>query len=236
VRKGDHRWPKQPAALTEAQERDREAFMLAWHETLPRRYAFVEAFNQGYVAKLGVPAGTRTLEIGAGIGAHLAFEDLEAQDYYVLELREEFCRRLEQLLPAGHVMRGSIEERQPLPDGSFDRIIAIHVLEHLRDLPRAIAEVSRLLRPNGMFDVVLPTEGGLAYEIARKISAERLFRQRFGSDYTPIIRSEHVNTFAEVRSLLTAAFTIESSRYFPGVLPGAEFNVCAGFRLRHSIA
>jgi SAM-dependent methyltransferase len=234
VRQGDHRWPKRPAALTEAQERDREAFMLAWHETLPRRYAFVEAFNQGYVAKLGTPPGTRTLEIGAGIGAHLPFEDLTAQDYYVLEFREEFCHRLELLLPPAHVLCGSIEERVPLPDGSFDRIIAIHVLEHLRDLPRAIDEVMRLLRPGGVFDVVLPTEGGLAYEIARKISAERMFRQRFHSDYTPIIRSEHVNTFDEVRTLLVGAFNVESSRYFPGVLPGAELNVCAGFRLRRT--
>lgn len=234
MRRGDHRWPKQPGVLTAAQERDREAFMLAWHETLPKNYGFVEAFNQGYVAKLDVPPGSRTLEIGAGIGAHLAFEDLEAQDYYVIEFREEFCRRLEQLLPADHVICGSIEERQPLPDGSFDRIIAIHVLEHLRDLPRALEEISRLLRPGGMFDVVLPTEGGFAYEVARKISAERMFRQRFRSDYTPIIRNEHVNTFEEVRSLMTALFTVESSRYFPGVLPGPELNVCAGFRLRRS--
>jgi SAM-dependent methyltransferase len=232
VRQGDHRWPKRPAALTKEQERDREAFMLAWHEELPRHYGFVEAFNQGYVVKLGVPPGTRTLEIGAGIGGHLPFEDLTAQDYYVIEYREEFCRRLEPLLPAGHVICGSIEERQPLPDGSFDRIIAIHVLEHLRDLPRAIDEISRLLRPGGMFDVVLPTEGGLAYEVARKISAERLFRQRFHSDYTPIIRSEHVNTFDEVKTLLERSFSIETSRYFPGVLPGAELNVCAGFRFR----
>ena len=206
--------------------------MLAWHEVLPRRYGFVEAFNQGYVTEHGVPAGTRTLEIGAGIGAHLAFEDLTSQDYFVIERRAEFCRRLEQLLPAGHVICGDIEERQPLPDGSFDRIIAIHVLEHLRDLPRALDEISRLLRPGGAFDVVLPTEGSLAYEVARKISAERLFRRRFRTDYTPIVRSEHVNTFDEVRTLMTSVFAVETSRYFPGLLPGPEFNVCAGFRLR----
>jgi SAM-dependent methyltransferase len=232
MRQGDYVWPKRPAALTESQERAREEFMLAWHETLPRRYAFVEAFNQGYVAKLGVAPGSRTLEIGAGIGGHLSFEDLTQQDYYALEYRPDFCERLEELLPPGRVLRGTIEERQPFPDGSFDRVIAIHVLEHVRDLPRAIEEVQRLLCPNGIFDVVLPTEGGLAYEIARKISAEAMFRRRFGADYTPIIRNEHVNTFDEVKTLLERSFSVETSRYFPGVLPGAELNVCAGFRFR----
>jgi SAM-dependent methyltransferase len=231
MRQGDYVWPKRPIVLTEGQERAREAFMLAWHETLPKNYSFVEDFNQGYVAKLGVEPGWRTLEIGAGIGAHIAFENLAIQDYYALEYRPEFCKRLADVLPSERIVCGSIEERQPFEDGAFDRAIAIHVLEHLRDLPRAIAEIVRLLRPGGVFDVVLPTEGGFAYEIARKISAERLFRSRFGQDYTPIIRNEHVNTFAEVRSLLEGPFTVASSRYFPGVLPGAEFNVCAGYRL-----
>jgi SAM-dependent methyltransferase len=230
MRQGDYVWPKQPIVLTEAQERAREAFMLAWHETLPKRYAFVERFNQGYVARLGVASGSRTIEIGAGIGAHMAFEDLAIQEYFALEYRAEFCKRLEELLPPERVICGSIEDRQPFEDGSFDRAIAIHVLEHLRDLPRAIAEVRRLLRPGGFFDVVLPTEGGLAYEVARKISAERMFKQRFGADYTPIIRNEHVNTFAEVRSLLERSFTAVHSRFFPGVFPGAELNVCAGYR------
>jgi hypothetical protein len=86
-----------------------------------------------------------------------------------------------------------------------------------------------------MFDVVIPTEGGLAYSVARKISAERMFRRRFGLDYQPIIRNEHVNTYAEVRSLLDASFSIETSRFFPFFVPLADLNVCVGFRLRPKV-
>jgi SAM-dependent methyltransferase len=206
--------------------------MAAWHEELPSRYALVERFNHGYVAGLGTPRGSRTLEVGAGIGGHLPFEDLEAQEYHVLESRAQFCERLAELHPAQYVHHGSIEESQPFPDGFFDRIVTIHVLEHLHNLPAALDEMARLLRPGGIFDVVLPTEGSIAYEIARKVSAERMFRRRFGLDYGPIIRNEHVNTYEEVMSLLRGRFRHETARFFPLGVPIAEINLVVGLRAR----
>lgn len=232
MRHGDFRWPKNPPALSPQQERAREAFVAAWHEELPSQYALLERFNHGYVAALGTPPGTRTLEVGAGLGGHLPFEDVEAQEYHVLESRSQFCERLAERHPAQYVHHGSIEERQSFPDGFFDRIVTIHVLEHLHNLPAALDEIARLLRPGGIFDVVLPTEGSLAYDIARKVSAERMFRRRFGLDYGPIIRSEHVNTYAEVMSLLSGRFRLETARFFPFGVAVAEINLVVGLRAR----
>ena len=39
----------------------------------------------------------------------------------------------------------------PYPDGSFDTAIANFMLYHVPDLPRAIGEVRRVLRPGGRF-------------------------------------------------------------------------------------
>jgi SAM-dependent methyltransferase len=206
--------------------------MLAWHEQLPTRYALVERFNHGYIASLGIPQRTRTLEIGAGIGGHLAFEDLAAQEYHALEFRPEFCERLRRLLPDERVHCGDVGDALPFSAQSFDRVIAIHTLEHLRHLPEALREVTRILRPGGIFDVVLPTEGGLAYALARKLSAEPMFRRRFGLDYTPIIRNEHVNTYAEVESLLRRGFRVQTRRFFPLGIEWSEINLVVGLRLR----
>jgi len=39
----------------------------------------------------------------------------------------------------------------PWPDASFDRVIANHMLYHVPDLPRALAEIARVLTPEGTF-------------------------------------------------------------------------------------
>jgi len=226
-----YRWPKKPVALTPEQEAAREAFVFAWHEELPAKYRLLESFNQGFPAHLE-SIGGKTLEIGAGIGAHLIFEDLEIQEYHVLEYRSEFCNILSTRLPPDRVHHGDIEQRQPFADHSFDRVIAIHTLEHLRNLPAAIEEVVRIMKPNGVFDVVLPCEGGFAYTLARRLSAEKMFREKFGLDYRPIIENEHVNTLAEVQFVLKKRFKKRAARYFPLLIPNVDLNLCVGFRLQ----
>ena len=224
------KWPKQPPPLTAEQERAREAFVALWHQQLPSRYSVIERFNHGSVSKLPVKPGSRTLEVGAGLGAHGKFEDLERQDYYCLEYREEFCQSLREQFPDDHVVCGSIEERQVWPDQFFDRVVVIHVLEHLRNLPLALAEMHRLLKPDGYLDVVMPCEGTLAYSLARKISAERLFRKNFHMDYTPIIRNEHVSTLTELVQEMEPWFQTTWREYFPLPVPVAALNLVVAVR------
>ena len=69
-------WPKRLQAFTEEEQRVRDAFMARWLEYLPQQGGFVERFNHGYPLRAAA-AGQRTLEIGAGLGAHLRYEDLE---------------------------------------------------------------------------------------------------------------------------------------------------------------
>lgn len=39
----------------------------------------------------------------------------------------------------------------PFPDASFDCVIANHMLYHVPDIPQALSEVRRVLKPNGIF-------------------------------------------------------------------------------------
>jgi SAM-dependent methyltransferase len=225
-------WPKSPPKLSAEQERAREAFVSVWHEVLPKDYALIEKFNHGALADLPPsPTTLRTLEVGAGIGGHLPFENMSRQEYYCLEYRHEFCERLRLLPSIKQVDEGDIQERTAYADRFFDRVVAIHVLEHLRNLPRAVDEIDRVLVPGGIFDVVLPCEGSPAYWIARKISAEPLFQQRFKMPYGPIIANEHVNTIFEILPLLMPRFQLARKRYFPLPIPTVYPNLCIALRL-----
>ncbi len=227
-------WPKKIPELNEEQKKIREDFMRYWHEILPARYSIMEKFNHEWgVNRSGIENGCKTLEIGAGIGAHIAFEDISTQDYCALELRPEMAREIIKKYPEVRVTVGDIQGQLDFPSGSFDRIVSIHVLEHLPDLPRALNEIKRILKPKGFCDFVLPCEGSIAYSIARKISAERIFKKRYRTSYNWFIKSEHINSFPEIMDeLKSSGFKTEWRKFFPIPLPFYWMNLAVGLRCR----
>ena len=208
-------WPKQTPVLTDAQKRAREDFMHHWHTVLPNKYGRIERFNHQGAFTEPIKPGTRTLEIGAGLGAHIAFEDLSQQTYVANELRAEMARDIKVRFPQVEVLVGDVQAGLPCDSASFDRALAVHVLEHLPNLPLALAEIRRVLKPDGFFQVVIPCEGSLAYTLARNISARRIFEKRNRMSYDFVVESEHVNLANEIIFALKKEFMIETKRFFP---------------------
>jgi SAM-dependent methyltransferase len=229
--RGTGTWPKPLPVFTDEEQRVRDAFMARWLEYLPRRGGFVERFNHGYPLRDGTRAG-RTLEIGAGLGEHLRYENLEHQQYVAVELREDLAERLAAGFPTVETLVADCQEQLPFEDGFFDRVLAIHVLEHLPDLPAALDEVARLLAPEGRFLAVIPCEGGLVYSLARRFTSQRLFEREFGRDYEWFIRYEHINVPWEIESELEKRFRIADSRYFPFRIPAVGVNLAIGLTMR----
>ena len=125
--------------------------MKFWHNILPQQYGAIEKFNHQYPLRhLPSQSHFRTIEIGAGVGGHLEFEDLSRQDYYCIELRENMAAEIRKLYPTVKVITASCQDRTQFEDAYFDRAVAVHVLEHLPDLPRAISELHRILRVGGI--------------------------------------------------------------------------------------
>jgi 2-polyprenyl-3-methyl-5-hydroxy-6-metoxy-1,4-benzoquinol methylase len=91
-----------------------------------------------------------------------------------------------------------------LPANSFDLIIALDVLEHVKDLPRTLNELLTLLKPGGQLIVSGPTEN-ILYRIGRKIA---------GPEYSG---AYHERGIAEIKTELTPISRIEpiATLYWP---------------------
>jgi SAM-dependent methyltransferase len=225
------KFPKIVPELTDEQKRINDDFVNYWHQVLPNRYGVIERFNHGYPLRTFSAHTRRTLEIGAGRGEHAYYENLPVQEYTALELRSEMAIAIQEAHPSVKVIVGDCQQRIDVPDHYFDRVLAIHVLEHLPDLPRALDEIKRVLKPGGLFAVVIPCEGGFAYSLARKISAQRIFEQRYKQSYKWFISREHLNLPSEIIPELQSRFSVVHRQFFPLRVPLIALNLCIGLTL-----
>jgi SAM-dependent methyltransferase len=100
-------------------------------------------------------AGSRVLDVGCGVGwaAHLASEHgaaVTGLDFSATAL-DLAARSV-----AGPSWVQGDGGRLPFADGSFDRLLSFGSLEHFPDVPAALVEVRRVLRPGARAVVVVP--------------------------------------------------------------------------------
>ncbi len=226
------KWPKQFPPLSPEDKRICDDFMEHWHDVFPNKYSIADRFSHAYAARRRPAKFFRTLEIGAGLGEHLKYETLtdeQERNYVAVETRENMAQRLRESCPRIQTYVGDCQERLNFPDGTFDRIIAIHVLEHLPNLPAAIREMYRLCdKKIGSFAIVIPCEGSLAYSLARQISAKRIFEKRYKRPYHIFISREHINLPWEVLEEIEPYFEKTQSTYFPIPVPFEFCNLFIG--------
>ncbi|MGA2542751.1 MAG: class I SAM-dependent methyltransferase [Verrucomicrobiota bacterium] len=213
------KWPKQLPPLSPEDQRVNDDFMEHWHDVFPNKYSIADRWSHSYPAKHRPAQFLRTIEIGAGLGEHLKYEVLtpeQEQNYVAVEYRANMAKRLHEACPKIQTYLGDCQTRLDFPDGYFDRVLAVHVLEHLPNLPAAIREMYRLCNKTaGVFSIVIPCEGSLAYSLAREISAKRIFQKRYKRPYHIFISREHINLPWEVLGEIEPYFEMVHSSYFP---------------------
>lgn len=190
--------------------------------------------NQGHSAvdelgrRDGCGAGP-VCEIGCGTGAHMRFHGgvergpvgVDVSRPHLLEARKQGW--------LGPLVQASVYEL-PFRTASIGRVLSIYLFEHLHDLPPALAEIRRILKPGGDLLVALPTEGGLAWEVGRRLFTKRWVEKRYNVDYLSLIRAEHCNSSSEVIDEIRTRFRIEEIRYLPFWLPTPHVNAVVVLR------
>lgn len=94
----------------------------------------------------------RVLEIGAGTGRNIQHYPAGVDEVVLTEPLEPMARRAERRLARqgrrGRVVRASAESL-PFDDASFDTVVSTMVLCSVGDVPAALEEIGRVLKPGG---------------------------------------------------------------------------------------
>lgn len=140
-----------------------------------------EGLHRWVFDQLDLPPTSRILELGCGSG-QLWWENRDRlPPDWTLVLSDFSAGILQEarhkLRPYNHPFAWLAADAQmiPLADASVDAVIANHMLYHVPDLPRCLAEIQRVLRPRGRLYAV--TNG------SRHLHQIRDLHRRFGEQH-----------------------------------------------------
>lgn len=131
----------------------------------PLKYYYVPVVGRLYTSRVSMALQLldqrhfdQTLEIGYGSGVLIPTLCKISNQVYGVDLESDPALVLNQLANFGcqaELSRG-VPDRLLFPDESFDLIVAISVLEHIKAIDSFLAEVYRVLRPGGTLLVGMP--------------------------------------------------------------------------------
>lgn len=105
-------------------------------------------FPAWVLSRVGLRGGEKLVDVGSGAGTYFA----RVSEHYAQVQYLGLDNSLGML--ANHAAKGAIfagdAQYLPLPDASFDVVMANHMLYHVPDIDQAVREFKRVLKPNGV--------------------------------------------------------------------------------------
>lgn len=105
-------------------------------------------FRQWVISRLHWSGSERVLDLGCGPGAYV--ETLAAMVPEVRYMGLDFSAGMLEKHPQRGAITQADSQDLPYAAHSFDVVMANHMLYHLPDIDRALAEIRRVLRPDGV--------------------------------------------------------------------------------------
>jgi len=191
------------------------AAMRASHRLTERRFDSRQHFS-------------RVLEIGAGTGEHIQFVQHGFNEYVMTDMDPNVLELARKKLEGIHEGKVSFEVQSgqslSYADDSYDRLVAVHVLEHIYWPHLALKEWERVVRDGGVLSILIPTDPGLAWRLGRHLGPRRNAVAK-GIAYDYVMAREHVNSCNNLMALLRHYFPDHVEGWWPFPVPLFDVNL-----------
>jgi ubiquinone/menaquinone biosynthesis C-methylase UbiE len=171
----------------------------------------------------------RVLEVGAGPGVHLEFVRHGFDEYFITDLRQDMLDKAAEKYTVKYanqiIYKQENAGKLSFSNDQFDRLIAIHVLEHLNAPHEVLAEWTRVLSPGGMMTIVLPCDPGLLWRIGRYFGPRRNAVKLGLEEYDYWMAREHINSVSNLVNMIKYYFDRLEVTWYPAHLPSIDLNL-----------
>ena len=107
----------------------------------------------------GLPDVEDALDLGCGDGR--LTKEIKAGRVVGADVSDFALSRARGRMPEAEFVQLTPDEPLPFLDGSFDLVVCIETIEHVRDVQLFLSEIRRVLRPQGTLGLTTPAHGRL---------------------------------------------------------------------------
>jgi len=162
------------------------------------------------LSALALQATDRFLDIGCGSGAAVRAASKTAERAVGVDLAPAMIERARQLASGQRDVAFVVgdSEQLPFPDGTFTAVLCSSSFHHYPDPGRALAQMARVLSPNGRLVIAEPNADLRAVRIA-----DRVLR-RLDAGHVHLYRTDELATLAEAAGFVEIRTTPARRSYF----------------------
>ena len=186
------------------------------------------------------PEKGKLLDIGAGTGDFLVTAKNDGWDTFGIEPSEK-AKKI--AISKGISFKNDIKE---LENNSFDVVTMWHVLEHIPDIQQHIAELKRILKPNGLIIIAVPNYNSYdaqhygkfwaAFDVPRHLwhFSKNAIKQLFSNQGMKLIKILPMKFDSFYVSLLSEKYKSGKMNFVKGFLIGLRSNFKAAGNMEYS--